>query len=242
MTVSEVDEERLLPRRRSTELAVRDLDGECIVYDHRTDQVTHLDRVTAMVWQRCDGTTSLSTAQQLTGCGEAELAMALARLAEADLLDADGVSRRRMIARVAAAGTLASLATIAAPTAAHAASGPVVGTVTLLAISCARGINNNAGSVITLNVRVRNWAPSTQYRVLLTFPAPPGPGTPNSPPTNSVTRTVTTNGSGSVTPQIQATVPRSNRQNPIPFNIEVFAPPPTFATRLLLTTGSLSSC
>lgn len=239
MTASRRNGSEVVPRRRLRDLVVRDVGDDCLVYDLTSDEVALLDEATAAVWRRCDGSSLRAVVESDLGISGDEFDGALGRVAEAGLLEVDGVSRRALITRAAAVGALTSLATIAAPTPAMAASGQaqIVGTVTLLRTACTRGTSNAVGSLVTFTVRLRNWAPSTAYRVVISYPPLPTGTTL----TASTTRTVTVNAAGQASPSVSVRVPRSNLLNPTPYRIEVFLPgtPPTL---LSTTNTTLTSC
>lgn len=223
MTEPAIRADVLMPARRLRHLVVRDVDDSCLVYDETTDTVTLLDEITAGVWRRCDGSTTRELVAVDLQIDEAELTVALGRVAEAGLLKADGVSRRLLIARAASAGTLASLATMVAPAALAAASftpaSPIIGTVSVLRTSCTRGSTDALGSTLSFTVRMVNWAPRTAYTVKI-YTVPPGsaPGTP----TNVTTRAVTTSATRQANIPITVKVPRRTVQNPVPVKVEVY--------------------
>ncbi|HJZ82776.1 MAG TPA: PqqD family peptide modification chaperone [Pyrinomonadaceae bacterium] len=47
-----------LPRARSENLVIRELDDETLVYDMERDEAHCLNQTAALVWQRCDGRTT----------------------------------------------------------------------------------------------------------------------------------------------------------------------------------------
>lgn len=107
------------PKARRTNLQRTDLDGQAIVFDEKTDQVHHLDAITATVYDLADGersTDDLSRAvADKTGVpSERELvSLALSELSQAGLLeegwqnDEPHVNRRDLTRRLAIAGALA---------------------------------------------------------------------------------------------------------------------------------------
>src|SRR5262245_30585528 len=57
-----------LPRARTENLVIRELDDETLVYDLERDQAHCLNHTAALVWQHCDGhTTAQQVARSLQG-------------------------------------------------------------------------------------------------------------------------------------------------------------------------------
>lgn len=129
----------LMPRARQEELVVEDLPDETLVYDLKRHKARCLNRTAALVWQHCDGRTTVPEIATLLGeqlatpTDEAVVWMALDRLGRAHLLsepvtlpaDRARYSRRevlRTMRRVAGISLLPVVASILAPRAAAAAS------------------------------------------------------------------------------------------------------------------------
>ncbi len=129
----------LMPRARQDELVVEELQDETLVYDLKRHKARCLNRTAALVWQHCDGQTSVADVAALleeqlaTPADEAVVWMALDRLDRAHLLsesvtlpaDRAHYSRRevlRTLRRAAAISLLPVVASIVAPRAAAAAS------------------------------------------------------------------------------------------------------------------------
>ncbi len=129
----------LMPRARQDELVVEELPDETLVYDLKRHKANCLNRTAALVWQHCDGQTSVADVAALleeqlaTPTDEAVVWMALDRLGRAHLLsepvtlpaDRAQYSRRevlRTLRRVAGISLLPVVASIVAPRAAAAAS------------------------------------------------------------------------------------------------------------------------
>ena len=123
------------PVARDEDLLVEHLADETVVYDSRTKEAHCLSPLAAVVFAHCDGRTTVEQLATLAAerLGEPvdppRVIDALAQLQERDLLAVpprDGLSRRQMIHKSAAAGGAlvgASLiTTILAPTPAAAAS------------------------------------------------------------------------------------------------------------------------
>src|SRR4051812_41208446 len=130
------------PVAREEGLLVEQLEDETVVYDSRTKEAHCLSPLAAIVFNHCDGHTTLEQLATLATerlgepVDESGVIDALAQLQERDLLAVpprDGLSRRQMVGKTAAAaGALAGaslITTIAAPAAIAAASqgcGPLV--------------------------------------------------------------------------------------------------------------------
>jgi coenzyme PQQ synthesis protein D (PqqD) len=127
------------PKSRQVGLVIEQVGDETIVYDHKTKQAHSLNRTASIVWRNCDGHHSISQLADIvradTGV-DADVSIvhyALDRLSSAQLLEddasekADGVTRRDVLRRMAAAGVatiaIPAVLSIAAPTPAMAASG-----------------------------------------------------------------------------------------------------------------------
>ncbi len=130
----------LMPRARQDELVVEELPDETLVYDLKRHKANCLNRTAALVWQQCDGQTSVAHVAALleeqlaTPTDEAVVWMALDRLGRAHLLSepvtlpADGAqySRREMLRTLRRAAGISLLlpvvSSIFAPRAAAQAS------------------------------------------------------------------------------------------------------------------------
>jgi len=125
-----------MPRARGNELVVEECLDETLVYDLRRQKAHCLNRTAALVWQHCDGHTTLPEMADLlqrelnVPADERLVLMALDRLNRARLLsDSHQVnvhlargrySRREAIGIVGVAGLLPLVVSIVAPHAAHA--------------------------------------------------------------------------------------------------------------------------
>lgn len=47
-----------LPKARTSEIVVQDVDDELLIYNLKTNEAHHLNKTISMVWQNCDGKTS----------------------------------------------------------------------------------------------------------------------------------------------------------------------------------------
>jgi hypothetical protein len=121
----------LLPQARTHKLTVRQLPDETLVYDHLANKAHCLNRTAALVWQSCDGGTTVG---ELAGRLQAELGiptaepvihLTLEKLARRGLLAGElravRQDRRKLLRRLAMAA-LPVILTMTAPRAAQAAS------------------------------------------------------------------------------------------------------------------------
>ncbi len=123
----------LLPRARTDQLLVMDIDGETLVYDLVRHRAHCLNGVAGIVWRLCDGQTGvegiMAGVASATGANADEdlVWYALRRLNGARLIEglravapARVVTRRDLLRRMTAAGfglmVLPTVATIVAPT------------------------------------------------------------------------------------------------------------------------------
>ncbi len=130
----------LMPRARQDELVVEELPDETLAYDLKRHKAHCLNRTSALVWQHCDGRTTVAEVATLledqlaTSADEAVVWMALDRLGRAHLLsepvtlpaDRAQYSRREVLRTLRRAAGISLLlpvvATIFAPRAAAQAS------------------------------------------------------------------------------------------------------------------------
>ncbi len=125
----------LLPRSRTDNLVIRELDDETLVYDMERDEAHCLNQTAALVWEQCDGkTTAAQAARSLQSkmdvSVDADLIwLAVKQLERFDLVErtrkSPPVSRRRLFLKYApAALALPVIMSITAPIAASATSPP----------------------------------------------------------------------------------------------------------------------
>ena len=136
------------PEARKEGLIVHPLSEEVLVYDSDRHKAHCLNKTAALVWNRCDGKTSVAELAQ--GLGDEIKApvdqdviwLALDQLAKARLLHEDtpaarkpGLSRRELMKRIGVGGAMALplITSIIAPTVAQAGT-------TCSAVVCAGGI------------------------------------------------------------------------------------------------------
>jgi len=121
------------PQARTSDLVVKEVAEELLVYDLARQRAHSLNRVAAAVWRACDGTRGVAALGVAAGeSGQAvpveAVQYALQVLGRARLLegpvDEGGLTRRQVMARLgtAAAVALPLVTTIIAPTAAQAQS------------------------------------------------------------------------------------------------------------------------
>lgn len=127
-----------LPLARTEQLIVKEVDGEVLVYDLKTDQAHCLNQTAAMVWRHCDGSKSITdvsvaiTGEVNTQVDEQVVRLALDQLKKFNLLNdslkqpifLSGMNRREVVRRlgIATAIGLPLITTMLAPTSAEAAS------------------------------------------------------------------------------------------------------------------------
>jgi Coenzyme PQQ synthesis protein D (PqqD) len=130
--------DQYLPTARRSNLVVRELAEEVLIYDEEGHRAHCLNHTAALVWKNCDGKTTVSGIAKRLGAylsapvSDEVVWLALDQLAEFDLL-ASGtalptapslISRRKMIRRLglAAAVSLPLITSIVSPRAAEAQS------------------------------------------------------------------------------------------------------------------------
>ena len=132
-----VDRNNELPKERQTQLIVKELPDELLIYDLERDEAHCLNHTAGLVWKNCDGKRTVIQLRELieTNVGspvpEEMVWLALDQLEEFKLLDEvplkpvrlAGMTRRDMVRRVGfAAITLPVILSIVAPTAQAQAS------------------------------------------------------------------------------------------------------------------------
>ena len=149
-----------LPRARQSELVTREVAGEMLVYDRRSDAAHCLNPTAALVWAHCDGQTTVAEMARLlasemrTPVGDEVVWLALTQLEKSSLLQEpwprpaqiEPMSRRTLVKRlgIAAAMTVPLVTSIIAPTAAAAASClPVSAPCTTNAQCCSNNCADN---------------------------------------------------------------------------------------------------
>ena len=123
---------RGLPKCRTKDIIIKQLDDETLIYDLKTHEAICLNEAASAIYKDCDGSLSIEDLCDLHG--EFETTTALAKFHKADLIE-DGfdipslVSRRDALRKITggarlgmAVASIPAMATIAVPTAAQAAS------------------------------------------------------------------------------------------------------------------------
>jgi hypothetical protein len=116
-----------LPKARTSNLVIRELDDETLVYDMDRDKAHCLNRTAARVWKECDGKTTGTQAaralkKELDAPVDADVIwLAVKQLQRFNLVEASGkspsVSRRNLVLKYApAALALPVILSISAPT------------------------------------------------------------------------------------------------------------------------------
>ena len=144
---------KVAPVARTESLIVKEVDGETLIYDLKTDKAHCLNETAARVWKNCDGQRSVSdigkelSALTKTSVREEVVWLALEQLEKHKLLEGSparpaflaGMTRRQLVAQLGiAAVALPVIISIVSPTAASAASGSP-GTCCLSPGDCASG-------------------------------------------------------------------------------------------------------
>jgi hypothetical protein len=149
------ESESCLPQARTEGLVIRQLPEEVLVYDLDRDKAHCLNQTAALVWQHCDGQTSVAELVQIleqemhTPVPAEVVWLALQQLGKARLLtervEGPGgsarLSRREVMRRLgwAAAVTAPLVTSIVAPTASQAASCLSSGSACTAAAQCCSG-------------------------------------------------------------------------------------------------------
>lgn len=131
---------KVSPVARTESLIVKEVDGETLVYDLKTDKAHCLNDTAARVWKNCDGRKSVSEiSEQLstesnTSVEDELVWLALDQLEKFKLLEEAparpaflaGMTRRQMVARLGiAAVALPAIVAIVAPEAKAQGSAPI---------------------------------------------------------------------------------------------------------------------
>ncbi|HKP47779.1 MAG TPA: PqqD family protein [Pyrinomonadaceae bacterium] len=123
---------KALPLARQSSLIVKEVDGEILVYDQKTDKAHCLNDTAASVWKNCDGSKSVSEiakilgAESNTNVKDEVIWLALDQLQRIELLEdapakpafLAGMTRRQVVARLGIASiAIPSIVSIVSPTA-----------------------------------------------------------------------------------------------------------------------------
>ena|ERR1700688_2636149 len=122
-------------RKRQDGRIIKRVDDELVIYDEQNHKVSHLNKAAAIVWEYCDGASSLDDlAHTLASHSELPASVDLAGLALQELRDADliegsfasvagrEVARRDVVRMAGFALALPAVVSLLAPTPAMAAS------------------------------------------------------------------------------------------------------------------------
>jgi hypothetical protein len=124
----------ILPKARTENIVVQNLNGETLIYNLKTNQAVCLNETAAKVFEACDGGTSFEQVRRKCNFTDDLIHLALDKLNAEGLLEQDyasplaGLSRREAIKRVGLTTltVLPIISAIIAPTAANAASATCV--------------------------------------------------------------------------------------------------------------------
>ena len=148
------------PRARTSELVVKTVGEEVLVYDLTRNKAHSLNPQAAAVWRACDGTRGVAALGVIAGepgraLPDEAVRYALQILGRAQLLDQAaeqrGLTRRQVMARLgtAAAVALPLVTTVVAPTAAQAISCKSLGqTCTTTAECCGQGCDSTTSGCL----------------------------------------------------------------------------------------------
>ena len=132
---------KVLPVARTESLIVKEVDGETLVYDVKTDKAHCLNETAALVWKNCDGRKNVSdiakvlSAKSDSSVKDEVVWLALDQLEKFKLLEEApakpamfaGMTRRQMVARLGiAAVALPAIVAIVAPNAKAQSSVPPI--------------------------------------------------------------------------------------------------------------------
>ena len=128
---------KVSPVARTESLIVKEVEGETLVYDRKTDEAHCLNETAALVWKSCDGRNSVNEIARLlsdksnSDVNDEVVWLALDQLKQFKLLEEApdkpalfaGMTRRQMVARLGiAAVALPAIVSIVSPTAQAQAS------------------------------------------------------------------------------------------------------------------------
>jgi hypothetical protein len=123
---------RTLPKARSANVVVKDLESETLIYDMTSHTALCLNETAALVYGACDGQTSFDSLKVAHGMSDEVILYALEQLRERNLVESSSsflpprlnVSRRQALRSIglASAVALPIISSVTAPMAIHAAS------------------------------------------------------------------------------------------------------------------------
>jgi hypothetical protein len=143
-----------IPAARRNGLVVRELAEDILVYDTETDKAHCLNRTAALVWDFCDGQTTVEgivaqlTAKSEMVVNENTVSLAVDQLSDINLLTAkidtgsNGLSRRQMMRAIGVGALVAVpvITSIVAPTAAQASTCVASGGSCVSSAECCSGL------------------------------------------------------------------------------------------------------
>jgi hypothetical protein len=150
------------PLAKQQGVVVRQLDGEVLIYDLKTDKAYTLNSTAAAVWNACDGINDVEDIgkliEQQFGSNHSEemVWLALSQLAKQDLIEGasavptlhQGLSRRQVIKTIGLASVVAIplVSSLVAPQAAHATSAACAAGGNPKGTACTCPAGTNVGS------------------------------------------------------------------------------------------------
>lgn len=144
------------PLSRKEDLVIQDMNGEILIYDLRENKAFCLNETSALVWQACDGNNSVAEIGKQVG-SEDVVWLALDELKKERLIETahvskfNGMSRRDVIKKIGIGSMIALpvVASLVAPTAAHAASCLAIGVSCTASAQCCSTCCKDVGGGIT---------------------------------------------------------------------------------------------
>jgi hypothetical protein len=122
-----------LPKSRTDNIVVQNLPAEVLIYDLTTNQAFCLNKTSMLVFNACNGETTVSDLKSAAGLSGEMIYLALDELQRANLIEKDddysspfeGMTRREVIRKVGLSSLIALpvISSLVAPTAAQAQSG-----------------------------------------------------------------------------------------------------------------------
>lgn len=168
----ETHKEHQMPRARSEGLLFSPLNDELVVYDTERDQAHSLNRTTKLVWQHCDGQTSVEQVTELLAreldapVDEQIVWLALQQLEQNHLLQTSVALPAVKISRRALARRIGLIAAAVLPVVTSLAVPPAVAAVSAIACNfdfecppdyvCQGGVCVNSGGMAPLRRGVPN--------------------------------------------------------------------------------------
>lgn len=136
-----IEKELSLPQAKTENVVIQELPEELLVYDLKQNQAHCLNKMAAMIWQLCDGQTSVTEIAILVreagnvAMDEATIWLAIEQLRQAHLLkeptsfpsESVRLTRRNAVKKIGLGAALALpwITSVVAPTAVMAASKPI---------------------------------------------------------------------------------------------------------------------